>query len=267
MVDEQKISDIEELAAQELLIELINKKKAEIFENVVFEGKRRYYIEDLNVRDYFLENTTPYQFEIFDTIIQESSWGGLLCKVVNLCAKKSPRPTEELLGFKVQWTKAVIFAEEEKTNYRLIEIGVYLNCNHTALHSCWLLQDILDFYNIDKNSVTLLIHRPCSAEPKKVKEYILKRFKNGFSDFLVTKHKVNEQTSQKVFVNIDKHLNPLLSKVSKSYTNFFLFDDNTTLSNYVKKVRELISKSKYEEQSKKVLNTYLDFLLEYYKES
>ena len=51
MVDEQKISDIEEMAAQELLIELINKKKAEVFENVVFEGKRRYYIEDLNVRE------------------------------------------------------------------------------------------------------------------------------------------------------------------------------------------------------------------------
>lgn len=143
---------------------------------------------------------------------------------------------------------------------------MYLNCNHTALHSCWLLQDLLDFYSIDKSSVRLLIHRPCSAEPVRVKEYILKRFKNGFSTFLFEKHQFREQTSQKIILNIEKYLNPILSKVSKSYTNFFLFDDNTTLYNYIKKVRDVIAKIRYEEHSKKVLNTYLDFLLEYYRE-
>ncbi len=265
MVDEEKISDIEELAAQELLIELINKKKAEVFENVVFYNKKRYYIEDLAERDYSLENTTPYQIEIFNNIIEESSWGGLLCKVTNLCIEKSPRPIDELLNFSVQWTKASIFSENAKTNYKLLDLGVYLNCNHTALHSCWLLQDLLDFYGIDKSSVRLLIHRPCSAEPTKVKEYISKRFKSGFSAFLLEKHQLSEEISQKILLNIEKHLNPILAKVSKSYTNFFLFDDNTTLYNYSKRVREIIAKSKYEERSKKVLNTYLDFILEYYR--
>lgn len=47
-------SALEELVAQTLLVELYNAKKAEVFENVVFEGKRRYYIEDLTERDYTL---------------------------------------------------------------------------------------------------------------------------------------------------------------------------------------------------------------------
>ena len=64
-------SELENLVAQELLIELVNSKKAEVFENVVFQGKRRYYIEDLTERDYSLENTTPYQLEIMGKVIEE----------------------------------------------------------------------------------------------------------------------------------------------------------------------------------------------------
>ncbi len=71
-------SALEELVAQTLLVELYNAKKAEVFENVVFEGKRRYYIEDLTERDYTLENTTPYQLEILGHAIEEHSWGNLL---------------------------------------------------------------------------------------------------------------------------------------------------------------------------------------------
>ena len=42
---------LEEMATEALLIELFTAKKAEVFENVVFEGKRRYYVEDLTTRD------------------------------------------------------------------------------------------------------------------------------------------------------------------------------------------------------------------------
>ena len=62
----------------------MNAKKAEVFENVVFEGKRRYYIEDLTERDYSLENTTPYQLEILEHVIEEHAWGNLLCKTSEL---------------------------------------------------------------------------------------------------------------------------------------------------------------------------------------
>lgn len=37
-----KINLLEEMASHTLLVEMLNAKKAEVFENVVFEGKRRY---------------------------------------------------------------------------------------------------------------------------------------------------------------------------------------------------------------------------------
>ena len=59
----------------------------------------------------------------------------------------------------------------------------------------------------------------------------------------------------------------MLKSVSKSYTNFFLFADNATLSNYIKKVREKIFVSlKFDMKVKETLNKYLDYLVKYYKE-
>ena len=73
-----KLAALEKMASEALLVELLNAKKAEVFENVVFEGKRRYYIEDLTRRDYLLENTTPYQFEFDGHAIAENAWTNLI---------------------------------------------------------------------------------------------------------------------------------------------------------------------------------------------
>lgn len=260
------VDQLEDFASQVLLIELLNAKKAEVFENVVFSGKRRYYIEDLTERDYSLENTTPYQIEILGNVIEENSWGLLLCKVSNLLLRSYPEFIATITLFRCQWTKSIIFSTEQKTNYKPIDYNLFLNCNHTALHSCWLLQDILDYFQVDKASVRFLIHRPCSAEPVKVKGYIEKRFKNGFLEFICFKYNRSKENAEKIISNIEKYLNPMLGKISKSYTNFFLFDDNPTLYNYVKKVRELIAyKFNVDEKTKRILNLYLDYLVAYYK--
>lgn len=259
-------TELETMMSQALLIELLNAKKAEVFENVVFEKKKRYYIENLAVRDYTLENTTPYQIEILGNIIEENAWGLLLCRVVDLLLQKYPEYINSITDFRCPWSKTAMLTTEPKTNCKPISNNLFLNCNHTALHSCWLLQDLLDYFKIDKSQIHFLIHRPCSAEPKNVKEYIEKRFKNGFAEFLCTKKRKNNEYAQKVICNIEKYLNPMLAKISKSYTNFFLFDDNAIMYNYVKKVREIIyTKVNYEEKVKVVLNKYLDYLIEYYK--
>lgn len=260
------LASFEEEMAAALLIEAFNAKRAEVFENVVFEGKRRYYVENLSERDYTLENTTPYQLEVLNTVIAENAWGLLLCKVVDLLLSKYPKYMDSITSFSCPWTKAIMFSKEIKTNYKPLSGGLFINCNHTALHSCWFLQDILDYFGIDKSKVTFLIHRPCSAEPKRVTEYIEKRFKRGFIDYIVMSYQKSEEYGEKVVKNIEKHLNPILRKVSKSYTNLFLFDDNATLANYVKKIREIVNLSvRYDEKSKRILNKYLNYLSEYYK--
>ena len=257
---------LENLASELFLIELVNKNRAEVFENVVFEGKKRYYIEDLSKRDYSLENTTPYQLDINGAIIEEHAWGNLLCKAVKCLIECYPKQKEALLSFRCNWTKSPMFTEEEKTNHKLLDDNLYLNCNHTALHSCWLLQDLLDFFDVNKSSVVLLIHRPPSAEPKATKEYIEKRFKKGFVDWLNLICKKNDEEIEWRTQKITTVLNPILGTVSKGYNNFYLFDEYAYAYNYAKKVKDKIKNSIWNNETKLKLNESLDLLLKYYKE-
>lgn len=269
-MEEKKLVDVEDLIdtalIDEMLIELVKKKEVEIFENVVFQGKKRFYIEDLTEKDYSLENTTPYQLEIDGKIIQGRAWGNFLIDVVKVLLQTSNKTLEELLQFRSSWSKTAIFSIQKKTNFKPLNEELYLNCNHTALHSCWLLQELLDFFNIDKKSLNFLIYRPCSAEPKKIKEYVEKKFKNELYDFLALKKGKDEEYIQKIINNIDQTFNPILSSISKSYNNICLFDDMAILHNYFRKVREKITAKISDLNVVKKLNEYLDLLIEFYKE-
>lgn len=258
--------DISNILSEALLVDLLSKKKAEVVENVVFEGKKRYYIEDLTERDYVLENTTPYQINILDNSIEAHAWGTMIVETTRLLLRMFPEKKKNLPNFKCEWSRAIIFSIEAKQNFKQVHEDLYVNINHTALHSCWLIQDLLDHFEINKQEVYLLIHRPCSAEPKKVKEYIENRFKSGFIEFVKIKYQRTQEYGEKVVYLTGKYLNPILKTVSKSYDNLFLFDDNPTLYNYVKKVRERLALTKLEDKHKKVLNKYLDYLVAYYKE-
>lgn len=262
----ESLALLEEEMLKYLLIEAVNAKKAEIYENVVFEGKRRYYVEDLSIRDYQLENTTPYQLSIKDKIMIATSWGQMLCDMVNYLLEIYPLENETLLDFRSTWTKSAMFAALPKTNHKILSNGLYLNCNHTALHSCWLLQDLLALFAVNISDVTLLIHRPCSAEPLNVKKYIEDRFKKGMVEYLQVDQGLSEQDANAIVTVIARYLNPALGTISRSYTNFFLFDDAATLYNYVKKVRDKINQSPtFKLEAKKLFNLALDYLVKYFK--
>lgn len=262
----ESLALLEEEMLKYLLIEAVNAKKAEIYENVVFEGKRRYYVEDLSIRDYQLENTTPYQLSIKDKIMIATSWGQMLCDMVNYLLEIYPLEKETLLDFRSTWTKSAMFAALPKTNHKILSNGLYLNCNHTALHSCWLLQDLLALFSVNISDVTLLIHRPCSAEPSNVKKYIEDRFKKGMVEYLQVDQGLSEQDANAIVTVIARYLNPTLGTISRSYTNFFLFDDAATLYNYVKKVRDKINQSPtFKLEAKKLFNLALDYLVKYFK--
>lgn len=258
---------LEDLIAESMLIELFNEKKAEVFENVVFEGKKRYYVEDLTEKDYNLENTTPYQLNMLGHFIEEHAWGRMLCRTAQLLLELYPEYTNKILDFRCTWTKMQMFSNEKRTNFKQIADNLYINCNHTALHSCWFLQELLDFFNIDKANMHFLIHRPSSAEPKHIQSYVEQRFKRNFAEFVKIKYNKTEEYTDTMLARIEKYLNPTLAKISKSYPNLFLFDDYATAYNYIKKLSEKLSINlSLPAKAKTVLNKYLDYLIEFYKE-
>ena len=233
---------------------------------MVFEGTRRYYVENLEERDYTLENTIPYEITFGDTVIEEHSWGNLICAVVDLLLEKFPHGEEFLLGFSVPWSKKKIFATNQKTNYKKVSNGLYVNCNHTALHSCWLIQDLLDHFSVNKGDVTLLIHRSPAAEPKEVRECIESTIKESFCAYLLKNCEKTDDECRQIISDFEDILNPLLKKVSPSYNNFFLFDSRAYLSGYIKKINEKIETNIPSEIDKERLRESIKLLTDFYKD-
>lgn len=234
--------------------------------NLIIIGKRRYYDENLNERDFHLENTTPYLLRIGDYEIQEGSWVEMIRNLSAFLVDKYPSLNCEIIDFRTDWSKSAIFSNNSKTNYKKVMSNVYVNCNHTALHSCWLIQDILRFYKINLNEVKLYIHRPSSAEPVEVKDYFLRKARKEFLVFLMEAYDKTHVQGQKIISNISNYMNPILKKLSKSYDDLFLFDDYATAINYIAKEREYINAQlTIPEKNKVILNRYCNYLQAFYK--
>lgn len=238
---------------------------------VILKGIKRYYVEDLSKldlseRDRSLDNTTPYLLKINDYEIKETTWVDMLTKLAIYLQTSYPKSVDELLNFKTDWSKVDIFLNQSITNSKKIDENLYINCNHTAIHSCWVIQDILNFYGIDFNNVKFLIHRTAGAEPKDTRDYFTSEFKKEFSSFLVNNKQKTLETAQIIISGIEKRMNPILDGISKSYNSFFLFDDVNILAGYsstfIKKIDNSFSIS---EKNKNVMKKYIKYLKEFYK--
>ena len=234
------------------------------FKNLILEGTKRYYIEDLTCKDFSLEHTAPYKISVLGTTIEKHAWGDLNCEVVKLLINTYPKQLDELLSFRCSWTKTQMFTTTHKSNHKLIQEGLFLNCNHTALHSCWLLQELLDFFGVNKAETVFLIHRAPSAEPREIREYYEKTFKLKFKEYLCVKCGKTEEEFDSILSKIE-NLNRVLEKDSKSYNNLFLFDEYWYAYNYAKKVQEKLKKN-FENRAIKSHLEALDILLQYYKQ-
>lgn len=237
--------------------------RSDIYEGLLLKGSKRYYIEDLTSRDYFLENTTPYALVVLDTVILESSWGTLLVKTLDLLLDKIPKTEEELLDFRTGWSKKAIFSVMNRTNHKPLRCGLFFNCNHTARHSCWLLQDLMDFFGVDKSTLQFVIHRSPAAEPKAVRQYMRNDFESGFRNHMMQVHKKTKAESDEIIDMIEKCLNGWLAKQSPSYNDFFLFDEYSYAYNYCKKTNDYLE-GRVPYATRRKFAEILKLLLQYY---
>ena len=105
--------------------------------NIVFKNKQRYYVESLIDRDFNLEYSTPYYFSCGTKVIKEKSWANIITRIVNYLQSCFSVSEETLLNFRTNWSKSAIFSKEKRTNFAEISNGLFVNVNHTAVHSVW----------------------------------------------------------------------------------------------------------------------------------
>jgi hypothetical protein len=236
-----------------------------ILDTIVYEGTKRYYIQDLTKKDFMLENTIPYKIVLLDKTIEEHAWINMIAEVAYLLIETFPKDLQELYDFQCSWSKSQIFANTEKTNFKPVKAGVFINCNHTAIHSCWLIQELLDFFGVDKKDVYFLIHRAPSAEPVEAREHFASNFKIKFREYLSSEYAKTDTEINDVFSMIDEKLNPMLAKASRSYNNFYLFDDYLYADSYAKKVSTRLKQTMTLKERTPLIEV-LDMIVKYYKE-
>lgn len=235
-------------------------------ETIIFEGKKRYYLENLSKRDFNLENTAPHLLRINDYEIIENVWGEMIRSLCAYLLNIYPQYKTRTINFHTSWSKSEMFSSIPRTNFKQIDENLYINCNHTALHACWLIQDLLDLFEIDKSKIYFLIHRTPSSEPEKCREYFKNKFKNEFSMYLQLTLKKTEDTSSLIINNIEKVMDPILAKLSKSYDSFMLFEDELNFYNYSVKFNEYLENNRnISEKNVTIMKRYIDYLRKFYK--
>lgn len=197
---------------------------------VILKGKERFYNESLTERDFNLEGCTPIYLLIDGDYVSDRAWIGMLPKIFNYLQRRNPKDIDELLNYRTKWTKTPIFSITKRTNFSPTYNGLYMNTNHTALHSMWVVQDILAYYQADFSTASFVIKRPPSAEPKEVRDLVKEENKRAFGEYLYENGYSEERTRQ--LIEFIESANLVLQKISKFYNDFYLLDNPLTLSNY-----------------------------------
>ena len=170
--------------------------------HIVKERRKRYYRISCTERRFDLECTNPHTLTIGDKVFKEHVWTELLENLTLYLFDQYPNKVSEAESYHTDWSKADIFSLKAKSNYRKLPCGLWLNCNHTALHSCWLVQDLLAWFQVDLNQVVFVIRRPSGAEEPEVQAFYRKKaivlLNKSDLDVVVTVEEVEKHLNHKI---------------------------------------------------------------------
>ena len=234
--------------------------------HISYIGTQRYYKQSLLNKEFSLENTTPFILEAGGKTFTTSSWKQLLIDVCTEFLKDDPEKRIDLLCYTPSWTDSDQFSIVKEKNWEQVGERIYLLSNHTAIHAFWLLREILEIFEIDLGSCKFLIHRSPGSEPKEVRDFFEEKTKKSFRYYYTQLLKKPAEKAEQVIRNIEK-LNKLMKEYTRSYDNFFLFDNNNVFASYKAKFLDFLRyKKKINEDNIAIANKYLTILGTFYKD-
>lgn len=225
----------------------------------------RYYTINLMEQEYNFENTIPYCCIIKSVEILSSSWKGMIVKLCEYLDSINPKERQELLKVENTWGKQKVFSECKKTNFTAFK-GIYINTNHTSVHAMWTIQIILNLYLDTLNDCKFIIKRSPSAEPLEIREYAKRKTIDGFKKYLEIQCNKSLENIEGVIKNLEIINKKLLSKITTSYYDIFLFENPTYISNYANKILAYATeRCPYTKLQIKTIKKSLLLLIEYIK--
>ena len=235
---------------------------------IVLDGKQRRYWYPLPDKLFDLEFTSPEYLIIGGEKLKASSWGDLLLKMVKYLLEIYPDQEKNLILFKTDWSKQLVFSQERRTNYVDMGNGFYLNTNHTSLHLVWLLIDLLGFFGVNYSVCKLLIHRMPRAESSEIKEAVTAEVKEGLKIYLARKQLISSERIEKIMKNFD-YINRLFQQMKSGYNDIYLFDDASMFGLMKNRFISDFSKKDISPDKKKtaIVKRLLGYLADYYRDN
>lgn len=231
--------------------------------NIIFINGNRYYITDLYDPNLFYENTVPFYLKVNNYEIYENSWKNLIPKLFLFLDSINKKNDEDLLKLVAKWGKQKPFNTLQLSNHIQVRDNLFINCNHSAVHSVFTIKMLLDLYDIKKEAVELIIKRHPIAEFDEARDFFTNEAKKNFSIYLKYVKKINEKNITTILKNIDIINRKFLCRISKGYDNFYLIDEPQTFFNYMKKTNEKVSLSSYPDREKNAIYRELNYLYDF----
>ena len=235
---------------------------------LVFLNGKRYYSFSLENKRIDLEHSKPFYLKLGDTVLENHCWGGLIQLVCNYFLKRKEIENDNLEKFRVDWSKTHIFLREKRVNSDLPLLnGMFVNTNHTSVHCCWLIREIIMFFEYDITKAVMIIHKQGNVEPKEIKETIINANKEGYKKYLIDTFSGMEESIAKKQIDFltkaDEKFTPYVAKNKKS---IFLIDNLLDLWKYRMDLFIFLKeKTNFSEKNTIILRKIVDNYYEYQK--
>ncbi len=236
--------------------------------NIVYYKKRHLYEIDLAKRNYALAKCKPFLLEIKNMKFRQNSWIHLVEDTANYLIQESDKTAEELLLFRVNWTTRPIFILEKRLAAHkgpLIN-GLYIDVNHTAVHMIFIVQEMIEYFDVSKNDCRLIVYIPHGLEKQEVREYYYQKNKTKMIQFLKLMYQCTSEKIESVFSMISS-LDSHLESMSDIYKSLLLFDSRkeyATAKARIKQYLDDIFNSYQMKQAEMILDLFTKFYATYY---
>lgn len=233
---------------------------------VIFKDFKRLYRIDIFARGYDYGGSTPEYFRFEQFECSDHSWLYLIESFGKYMVMTSRFSKPMLLGFHTKWSKQNMFVDKPAVNHREIGEGLYINCNHTAVHAIWFLADLIQEF-FQSNEAELILRRPPNKEPDDLKPIFISAYKKGFRDYLINVEHKEAERADKIIQNIEGRMNSLAYEAAPAFGNWFLISDMTDFSGLKSRFLSHI-KSNHPEMPQKnieIFDRYLRYMHSYLK--
>jgi len=234
---------------------------------ITYIDKKHVYQLSLERRHFIISNTTPYLAYFKGKYNNLSSWSDTLIMFITKFINLKIIDVKDLFRLEFDWTKQDIFSYNNIfTNSKDIiidQIKIKLNTNISSTHLMYVLYDIVETYNIEKEFIKIYYIKRPANESLEVRNYFYKRACVSIKEYLIIAKYFSEERTNSFFIGLKK-IDKVFKRYFPNHISLLLFENKMSYSAVKSKFMRIFFMNLESNKNKKVVKYILDILTEYY---